>query len=113
MSTDRFYVWGVNRIGEVWGTDLNEFSIHLQVEIADRQGGEGGEAVTVYVVSPAHLAKCLDSSGEPVESGHGCLYMVDYDEAAIVAYLQKLISGLRASSWSELDQLLGRYFPWV
>lgn len=112
MKNNRFSVESLNKIVEYWGDDPCEFSVQLQVEVSAEEGA-GSEAFGVTIMSPAQLAREMESGSEEVELAHGCLFMLDYDERAVVEFLQRLITRSDATTWGELAQSTGRYFDWL
>jgi hypothetical protein len=55
----------------------------------------------------------LESSSDGVEFGRGYVLMLDYNELVLKKQLQSSIEGACASSWSELEQYVSRFFDWI
>jgi hypothetical protein len=100
----------LTKIRENFGDADGLFLVECHAEVT-RRGDPGGEAFKVTVASPLQLAR--EISDGAVEFGRGYLFMLDYDEGAIVSSLQKMLDGSHESKWSELKSFVDRYFDWI
>ena len=106
-----FRVVDLNRINQHWSENGDEFLVQAHAEI-EQVGQPGGEAFQVTVASPSMLVSELAGRDE-IESGRGYIFLNDFDERKVLAWLQKLIERSGASSWQELQAYVERYFDWI
>ena len=111
MSRPRFTLVALNRINESWDETGESFLVEAHAEVGC-EGQPGGEAFRVTVASPTMLVSEMSGRNE-VESGRGYLFVSDYDEQTIMAWLQRLLDRCDASSWESLQVAVERHFDWI
>lgn len=107
----RFEIWRLTPVREAWTEDAQDFLVELHAELRARDQA-GGDAFRVIAISPGMLVKEL-ASASGCESGRGYLFLNDYDERVIRAWLQRLVERSAASDWVELKAWIERHFDWL
>lgn len=108
----RFSVEKLTVLHQEFGDDPAQFCVQLHCEVTS-SSTKGGEAFSVTAISPARLQADLESSPDGVEIGRGHVLMLDYNETILRSRLQTLLEAARASSWTDLQQYISRFFDWV
>lgn len=111
MSSCVFHVVGISRIHEQWSDSGEEFLVEAHAEITE-MGQQGGEAFRVTIASPSMLMSGLAGRDE-IELGRGYMFMNDFNEAKVVAWLQRFVERSGARSWQEVEAYIDRYFDWI
>ncbi len=111
MTTTTFKVVALNRIHEDWGDTGESFLVEAHVEV-QCEGQPGGEAFRVTVASPQMLVAEMKGRSA-LEPGRGYLFANDFDEQAVISWLQRLVSRCDSGTWDSLRSTVERYFDWI
>lgn len=107
----KFEVVAINRIHESWGDAGDVYLMQCHAEVISPDA-PGGEAFRVTIASPSAFVAELANHDEIV-SGRGYIFMRDYDEPKVLAWLQRMVDNSNASNWDELTTYVERYFDWL
>jgi hypothetical protein len=106
-------VTAFHKITEHWDADdPGRFFVLGQAEV-ERAGEPGGEAFSVTVISPSHLSAMAAAEAADPILGRGKMIVSDYDEAAIVRALQRVVDSATEDSWNGVRAAVERFFDWL